>query len=177
MTEPIKNRNDIEKIKQYLKENNKRNYLLFIIGINTAIKSNQILNLKLCDLIDVNNCIKDYVFIDGKKYIINTAIDKALKEFLKEQDLRLDSYLFESQKSKLPINRSHLYRILNNAVKECNIKIHIGNETLRKTFGYHYYYKTQNVKYLKEVFNKNSTKTLLEYLNIEKVNDKEEFYL
>lgn len=177
MTEPIKNRCDIEKIKEYLKVTNKRNYLLFIIGINTAIKSNQILNLKLCDLVDKNKCIKEYICIDERRYIINKSINEVLKEVLKEQELELDSYLFESQKSKLPINRSHLYRILNNAVKECNIKIRIGNETLRKTFGYHYYYKTKNVKYLKEVFNKNSTKTLFDYLEIEDSDNSNEFYL
>ena len=74
---------------------------------------------------------------------------------------------YESQKSDLPINRSHLYRILNKAVSECNIDIHIGNETLRKTFGYHYYYKTRDVKYLKEIFNQASQKTLFEYLGID----------
>ena len=39
--QPIKNMCDIEKIKLHLKESNKRNYLLFVIGINTGIKSNQ----------------------------------------------------------------------------------------------------------------------------------------
>ncbi|MDV5105912.1 tyrosine-type recombinase/integrase [Clostridium perfringens] len=177
MTEPIKNMCDIEKIKKYLKVTNKRNYLLFVIGINTTIKSNQILNLKLCDVVDSNKCIREYICIDEKKYTINKAINQALKEFLEEQNLQLDSYLFESQKSRLPINRSHLYRILNNVVKDCNIKIHIGNETLRKTFGYHYYYKTQNIKYLKEVFNKHSTKTLFEYLEIKEIGNTDEFYL
>lgn len=165
--EPIKNLCDIEKIKLYLKENNKRNYLLFVMGINTGIKSNQILNLKLRDVVDNNYKIKGYIYIDNKKYFINEAISKVIKEFLEKNELDLNSYLFESQKSDLPINRSHLYRILNKAVNECNIDIHIGNETLRKTFGYHYYYKTRDVKYLKDIFNQASQKTLFEYLGIE----------
>ena len=145
--QPIKNMCDIEKIKLHLKESNKRNYLLFVIGINTGIKSN-------------------YIGIDNKEYFINKPINQAIEEFLEENEIGLNSYLFESQKSNLPINRSHLYRILNNAVSECNLDIHIGNETLRKTFGYHYYYKTRDVKYLKEIFNKASQKTLFDYLGI-----------
>lgn len=164
--QPIKNMCDIDKIKLYLKESNKRNYLLFVIGINTGIKSNQILNLKLKDIVDTNYKTKDYINIDNKKYFINKPINQAIKEFLEENKIGLNSYLFESKKTNLPINRSHLYRILNDSVKACNIDIHIGNETLRKTFGYHYYYKTRDVKYLKDIFNKASKKTLFDYLCI-----------
>ncbi len=165
--QPIKNICDIEKIKLYLKESNRRNYLLFVIGINTGIKSNQILNLKVKDVVDDDYKTKSYIDIDNKEYFINEPINQAIKEFLEENDIGLNSYLFESQKYELPINRSHLYRILNNAVSKCNIDIHIGNETLRKTFGYHYYHKTRDVKYLKEIFNKASQKTLFDYLGIE----------
>lgn len=164
--EPIKNICDIEKIKLYLKKSNKRDYLLFVLGINTGIKSKQILNLKLKDVVDDYYEIKKYIIIDNKKYFINKPISQAIKEFLEINKITLDSYLFENKKTNLPINRSHLYRILNNAVSACNIDIQIGNETLRKTFGYHYYYKTSNIKYLKEIFNKASKKTLFDYLCI-----------
>lgn len=176
--QPIKQMCDIDKIKLHLKQSNKRNYLLFVIGINTGIKSNHILSLKLKDVVDDNYKIKKYIRIENKDYLINDPISKGIKEFLEENDLDLDSYLFESQKSELPINRSHLYRILNKVVKECDIDIHIGNETLRKTFGYHYYYKTRDVKYLKEIFNQASKKTLFEYLCIESDHEKcKEFFL
>lgn len=176
--EPIKKISDIEKIKLHLKESNKRNYLLFIIGINTGIKSNQILKLKLRDLIDDKYKVKKYINIENKQYFINDSIYQAINEFLEGNKIDLDSYLFESQKSNLPINRSHLYRILNNVAKECDINIHIGNETLRKTFGYHYYYKTRDIKYLKEIFNQASQRTLFEYLGIESDLEKcKEFFL
>lgn len=165
--DPIKKISDIEKIKLHLKESNKRNYLLFVIGINTGIKSNQILKLKLKDLIDNKYKIKKYINIENKQYFINDSINQAINEFLDENEIDLNSYLFGSQKSDLPINRSHLYRILNDVVKKCNINMHIGNETLRKTFGYHYYYKTRDIKYLKEIFNQASQKNLFEYLGIE----------
>ena len=106
--QPIKKMCDIEKIKLHLKESNKRNYLLFVIGINTGIKSNQILNLKIRDVVDDEYKIKEYIGIDNKEYFINEPISQAVKEFLEENEIDLNSYLFESQKSDLPINRSHL---------------------------------------------------------------------
>ena len=64
MVSPIKDKSDIEKIKMYLENENIRNYLLFTIGINTAIKSHLILNLKLKDIVDEEYKIKEYIRID-----------------------------------------------------------------------------------------------------------------
>lgn len=44
IVEPIKNLNDIQKIKDYL-SNNKRNYLLFSLGINSGLRISDILAL------------------------------------------------------------------------------------------------------------------------------------
>lgn len=178
MVSPIKDKNDIEKIKMYLENENIRNYLLFTIGINTAIKSHLILNLKLRDIVDEKYNIKENIELENKKYYINEAIKEAIGNFLEKKELQLDDYLFESQKSNMPINRSHLYKILKNTVRDCDIEISVGNETLRKTFGYHYYYQTGDIKYLKTMFNKASTKKLFEYLGIEgTIKNTEKFYL
>ena len=139
-------KSDIEKIKMYLENENIRNYLLFTIGINTAIKSHLILNLKLKDIVDEEYKIKEYIELDNRKNYINEGIQDAISNFLKKRNIGLEDYLFESQKSKKPINRSHLYKILKSTVKDCNMDISVGNETLRKTFGYHYYYQTGDIK-------------------------------
>ena len=175
---PIKYKSDIEKIKGYLENENIRNYLLFTIGINTAIKSNLILNLKLSDIVDEEYKVRENIELEDRKYYINEAIQNAIDKFLEKKALGLDDYLFESQKSNMPINRSHLYKILRNTVKGCDIDINVGNETLRKTFGYHYYYQTGDIKYLKTMFNKTSTKKLFEYLGIEEpIKNTSKFYL
>jgi integrase len=165
--EPIRNMCDINKMKSYLRTSNQRNYLLFVIGINTGIKSNKMLSLKLKDVVDSEYTIKEYMEIDGDEYFINETINLAIKEYIDEKDLGLDSYLFESQKTKVPINRSHLYKILKKTVVECGINIHIGNETLRKTYGYHYYFKTGDVKHLKDIYKQASKKALFDYLGID----------
>ncbi|MCG4734451.1 hypothetical protein L0M92_12650, partial [Casaltella massiliensis] len=70
LVEPIKNIEDINKIKKYLKSKNLRNYLIFVMGINTGIKTCQILNLKIEDILDYNNNIRDSISINGIEYDI-----------------------------------------------------------------------------------------------------------
>lgn len=49
VVEPIKNLNDIQRIKDYL-SNNKRNYLLFSLGINSGLRISDILALDVKDV-------------------------------------------------------------------------------------------------------------------------------
>lgn len=180
LVEPIKNIEDINKIKKYLKSKNLRNYLIFVMGINTGIKTCQILNLKIEDILDYNNNIRDSISINGIEYDITKNTRDAIKEYLLFNDTgdERNNYLFKSNRGEAPIDRSHLYRILNEAAKKCELNLSIGNETLRKTFGYHYYYQVGNLKYLQLVLNQKSMSKLYDYLNIEnEMNFNKEFNL
>lgn len=171
MLGPIKDKTSIEKIKEYLFQSNKRNYLLFVVGINTPLKSCLILNLKFSHFINKDGSIKNFLIIEEKMYIINQSVKTAIRDYTMNRTFELEDYLFQSKKTKCPINRSHLYRILNEAAKSCGITMKIGNETLRKTFGYHFYMDTRNLTMLKEMFESNSSNQLFEYLGIKDVRE------
>ncbi|MDE6942360.1 MAG: integrase, partial [Lachnospiraceae bacterium] len=50
-TIPIRNQNDIETIKKYFLEKDQyRNYALFVVGINTALRISDLLNLDWRDV-------------------------------------------------------------------------------------------------------------------------------
>jgi len=50
--EPFKNIKDIEKIKQYLKgKDNKRDYTIFVVGINVGLRAGDLLSLKWHDVL------------------------------------------------------------------------------------------------------------------------------
>ena len=51
--EPIRSLEDIEKIKNLLK-NRKRDYLLFCFGINTGLRISDILSLNVVDVLNKN---------------------------------------------------------------------------------------------------------------------------
>ena len=48
--QPIRDKNKIEEIKTYLKENGTRDLLLFTMGINTGLRISDLLNLKILDV-------------------------------------------------------------------------------------------------------------------------------
>ena len=51
--EPIKNTRDINKIKQYLYgKENKRDYCIFVMGINVGLRAGDLLSLKIKDITD-----------------------------------------------------------------------------------------------------------------------------
>ena len=48
--QPIRDPEQIQQIKEYLKEKNARNYILFVMGINTGLRISDILKLKVGDV-------------------------------------------------------------------------------------------------------------------------------
>ena len=48
--EPIRDVGDIEKMKSYLLASNYRDYLLFVLGINTGLRISDLLKLKVSDI-------------------------------------------------------------------------------------------------------------------------------
>lgn len=52
--EPIRDKNKIETVKRILKENGSRDYLLFLLGINSGLRISDILKLKVSDVKNKN---------------------------------------------------------------------------------------------------------------------------
>ena len=48
--EPIRDPDDIQAMKDYLKEWNERNYMLFVFGINLGLRISDIIKLKVKDV-------------------------------------------------------------------------------------------------------------------------------
>ncbi|EJS67789.1 hypothetical protein ICY_02863 [Bacillus cereus BAG2X1-3] len=48
--QPIRDPGQIQQIKEYLKENSERNFILFVMGINAGLRISDILKLKIGDL-------------------------------------------------------------------------------------------------------------------------------
>lgn len=65
--EPIKNLKDIQKVKQYLAgKDNKRDYMLFVVGINVGLRAGDLLQLRVNDILS-NGKIVDSVKLKEEK--------------------------------------------------------------------------------------------------------------
>ena len=171
IVEPIRDRRIIENIKKLLKESNIRDYLLFVLGINTGLRVSDLLKLKTKD-VSIGKHILDVVYITEKKtgktkkFVLNKSCKEALKEYLNITKLIPGQYLFKSRKGDHPIDRTQAYRIINNVARKVGIEDHIGTHTLRKTFGYHARKQGVSIELLQKVFNHSAPSITMRYLGI-----------
>lgn len=163
--EPIKNKNYIKAIEQYLKEHNKRDYVIWVLGLNSGLRVSDILALNVSDVFN-----KTHITIIEKKtkkiksFYINKKLRTVLDEFIKDRNP--DEPLFLG-KHKNRLNRREVYRFI---VKTCNklgIAAKVSTHTMRKTFGYHHYQQFKDSVILQKIFNHSSQKITLVYIGIE----------
>jgi site-specific recombinase XerD len=141
MVNAIKSKEKIVLMKKFLENHSIRDYCLFLLGINTGIKLQELLKLRVHDICK-DGKITDFLTIphySNPPVYINTSIKRTLKKYLNENSFIETDYLFRSRKTDNPITRQQAYRIINDAAKNAGIEEPVGMTTLRKTFGYHAY--------------------------------------
>ncbi|WP_144508277.1 site-specific integrase [Bacillus mycoides] len=162
--QPIRDPEQIQQIKKYLKEKNTRNYILFVMGINTGLRISDILKLKVGDVQGSHISIREMKTGKQKRIQITSALKRELKWFNEGREVW--EYVLRSRKGKnRPIGRSMAYKILKSTAAEFGLD-EIGTHTLRKTYGYHMYMQTRNIALLMEIFNHSSEKVTLRYIGV-----------
>lgn len=171
LVEPIKDKSQVKAVEKYLESYSKRNQLIFIFGINTGLRVSDILEL---DIQDVKN--KSYIEIREKKtgkykrFPLNNKLKILIKEYLKEREqmysITEGEPLFIGKKH-CRLNRSQVYRFLNDACKEVKLNINVGTHTMRKTFGYHHYKQFNDIALLQKILNHSSPSITLRYIGID----------
>ena len=171
LVEPIKDKSQVKSVEKYLGSYSKRNQLIFIFGINTGLRVSDILEL---DISDVKN--KSYIEIREKKtgkykrFPLNNKLKTLIKEYLKEREQKYSitegEPLFIGKKH-CRLNRSQVYRFLNDACKKVNLNINVGTHTMRKTFGYHHYKQFNDIALLQKILNHSSPSITLRYIGID----------
>jgi len=182
-TEPIRNEHSLYLFKSYYREINfdKRNYALIILGLNTALRISDILNLRYSDIYNFEKgCWKSHLEVIEKKtgkktsIFINYEIKKILSEYCHPQDKH--EFLFCSYKYKnQPLSRHQAYRIIKKAASYAGLPEHISCHSLRKTFGYHAWKQGVPPAMLMNIYNHSSYQITRRYLGIAQ-DDKDEVY-
>lgn len=168
IVEPIRNKADIVQIENYLATNNKRNRLIFAFGINTGLRVSDILALNIGDVKD-KQCIVIREKKTGKykKFPLNSKLKGLISEYLQDTSMnRLNTPLFLGDKGSR-LHRSIVYKFLNEAVDTLKLEVGaIGTHTMRKTFGYFFYKKFNDVALLQRILNHSSPAITLRYIGI-----------
>lgn len=177
--EPIRDPKKINAIKIYLKGKNIRDYALFTLGINIALRISDLLKLTWGDVLNS----KDFKVINLKEgktqkprnIKLNTAAQNALKELLKSLDTyNMGDFIFKSREGdNKPITRQQALNILKDAAEAVGVKENIGTHTLRKTWGYHAWKSGFNPALIMETLNHSNLSVTKRYLGIrqDEIND------
>lgn len=178
--EPIKNVKDIMKVKQYLLgKANKRDYMLFVVGINVGLRAGDLLKLKIKDIMEDNKIVDSVTIIEEKTdkkrtFELNKSAKEAISLYISTlKDIDEDSYLFKSRKGTGSLTVESAHKIIKTTLRDLNIKGNYGTHTLRKTFAYHCY--INNIKdnptiinTLQRMLNHSSSAVTLRYIGITK---------
>ncbi|PER78735.1 tyrosine-type recombinase/integrase [Bacillus cereus] len=168
--QPIRNKEQIEDMKWALKRHcSERDYILFLIGINTGLRVGDILQIETQTIIKLKRKKrKEFKIKEGKtkkERMINLI--SIFDEVYSYAKTLKNTCLFSSRKGDKPINKIQAYQQLQKAGDFAGLES-IGTHTMRKTFGYWFYKQTKDVAMLQEILNYSTPQITLKYIGINK---------
>lgn len=164
--QPIRDQETIEAIKDYLMRQSYRNYMLFVFGINTGLRIQDILKLKVKDVMGEYLVMTEMKTGKRKIMKITAVLKKEIKRYT--ADMNPEDVLFPSRQGgkNKPIKRDMAYKIMKNAAIEFGL-VDIGTHTLRKTFGYHMYQKTKDITLVQNMLNHSDKSITMRYIGMD----------
>lgn len=184
-TQPIKNKNDLTRFRNYYKEEElkPRNYALIVMGLNSALRIGDILSLRWED-VRRESAYRRHIWVREQKtgkdnmFPVNPMMVEAL-EFYRHYltGYSSEKYIFESQKDRgNPISRSQAFRIIKKSADQCGLREHISCHSLRKTFGYYAWKQGTPPALLMSIYNHSSYEITKRYLCIDQ-QEKDKVYM
>lgn len=187
-TQPIRTKTELNKFKNYYLSTkpNMRNYAIIIIGLNTALRISDILNLT-CDDVFYKGKVREHIVVRERKtgktnrVLLNEEVRRTLMAYntkLEMTQMHKDGnpYLFPSpQGSSKPLSRFQAYRIITEAAGETGLGEHISCHSLRKTFGYFAWKQSNDPVVIMLIFNHSSFAVTKRYLCIDQ-DEKDKVY-
>jgi len=170
--DPIRRLEDIKSIKRVLSDK-PRDLLLFTLGINSGLRTGDLLRLKVKDVRHLKE--KDGSNIWEKKtekdniLMVNKAVFKSLKYYLEKVNPDDEDFLFASRKTNEPISIQAVNALIKKWTKSINLQGNYGSHSLRKTFGYiHRTVHGTSWEHLADRFNHSTPAVTRHYLGITK---------
>lgn len=102
---------------------NSRDYLLFTMGINLALRASDLLSIKVGDVFDGRKEIVRYIWIKEKKtgkerkLFINSTIEEALLFHFRNKRIIRDNFLFTAKRSGEQLDRQALWELIKSGLR------------------------------------------------------------
>lgn len=162
--QPLRTKQLIEDMKWSLKKwCSQRDYIMFIIGINSGLRIGDLLKLKTKDLKEKKSLKIQESKTKKARTIYFDAFYEELQEYISSNQ---SEWLFPSRKGDKAISTTQAYRTLVKAGNMADIPEGIGTHTMRKTFGF-WHHKTHNdLAQLQSILNHSSSAITLRYIGL-----------
>ena len=177
VTTPIKRKEDIHILKNYfLTRHEYRNYALFVMGINTAMRISDLLQLTWKEVYDFGRAqYRNHVCITEQKtskfscVAINSSCMEALELLRHHVRPKTEKeFIFCADNNRLrPISRNRAYHIIKKAAIANHIEGNISCHSLRKTLGYQAWMAGNPPALIMNVYNHSSMDITKRYLSID----------
>ena len=176
--QPVKDRNKLSRMLEYLElKGNKRAPLLLKFGLNTGLRINDILRLKVKHLFDSNGDLKEYLDLFESKTIkrrnrklkqikLNSIIRPELISYVEYYGLESNDWIFFSLRDpSRPLDRVRAWSILKDASMRAGIA-KFGTHSMRKTLAYNVYNETKDLALVMRLLNHNDPDHTLRYIGV-----------
>lgn len=168
---PIKDKATEVELIEYLKENDSRIYMFYLILRFTGFRASDVLPLKVKDVVGEYITIRERKTInrqhkEERSVLIHRDLKRELKKYIK--DKTNNDVLFPSaQGYNKALSYTQAYRILKKASVLIGIK-DFGTHSGRKTCAYGIYMKTHDLNKVKNFLMHDNKKDTIRYVGIEK---------
>ncbi|MEJ2600305.1 MAG: tyrosine-type recombinase/integrase [Anaerolineales bacterium] len=155
-----------------------RDLLLFVVGINTALRISDLLQLRIGHFLDDQKKIKRRFWIKerkrGKRHevVINESIRAALEQYLAAYpgiEGNADHFLFFNTRNldySKRIRRGQAWKFITKICRDVGLRGNWGTHSLRKTWGYHARLQGVDLALIMYKLNHNSIAYTKRYLGI-----------
>jgi len=169
--QPIRERSQIEDMKEFFKSKSLRNWALFTLGINSALRISDILALTVDDVMDSQGNIRERIRVKeiktkkGKSFPFTAKVKEALDIYIKTDNPT--GALFPSRQSgEKAMSRLQFHRAIKEAAEHVGIKENIGSHSMRKSWAYTAYVRGVALVQIMFALNHSSESMTLRYLGI-----------
>ncbi len=175
--EPIRDKRKITQIKNQLRgEGRARDLLLFTVGVNSALRISDLLQLSVGDFLDTAGSLRSEFTLKeqktGKRYVltINDSIREAWQFYAATHgdvvQCRDNAVFFNLKSGSGSIQRGQAWRLIQSLCKDVGLNGEYGTHTLRKTWGYHARLAGVDLATIMQKFNHSRLDITMRYLGI-----------
>ena len=185
-SQPIRSLDELTAFRSYYlnKEVNLRNYMLICMGLNTALRISDMLQLKWGNVYDFDrkHYAKHIVVQEGKtgketRIAINNNLIDAFEMYMGSlKSVSGNDYIFTGKTKGTHLSRSQAFRIITHVAEALNMENGISCHSLRTTFGYYAWKYGTPPAMLMEIYNHSSYEITKRYLGI-KQDDRDNVFL